>query len=79
MRKKLEPSKLPEHIRRDIEAFIRDNNLRGISVEHLSTYEALDYFLKWNGIINWTSQILDAVRAIDKAEIPEAQQIIHRA
>lgn len=74
----LDPAKLPANVRRDIQSFIIENNVRGADIAHLSPYEALDFYLRWNGIINWTSHILDAVNGIKKAEIPKPDEILTR-
>jgi len=59
---KLDAGKLPKRVEQDIEDFIADNNIRP-SVE-MTMEEALDYYLKWNGIIGYTETILEIVKCV---------------
>ena len=57
-------SNLPAHIRKDIEEFIEENNFIKCPLEEFSTYDLIDHWLTWNGIIGYTGQIIDMIDAI---------------
>lgn len=68
MKKLLSPEHIPQHIQRDILAQVPDALQQSVSVEHLTAYEAFDYWLRYNGIIGYTEKIIEAYKAIQEAE-----------
>lgn len=68
MKKLLSPDHIPQHIQRDIAAMVPDALQQSVSIEHLTAYEAFDYYLRCNGIIGWTDRITEALDAIRNAE-----------
>lgn len=70
-------NKLESNILRDLAFALGHDELPELEMRRLvgewlktaSKYEVFEKFLEWNGIINYTQTILDALESIDKAEI----------
>lgn len=69
----LDTAMLNPRVWAEIREYISANNIKA-EVQELTAREALEYWLQWNGIINWTDQIIEAFETIREAE----QSIIRR-
>ena len=58
---------VPVYVLRDIREHLGvepgDDSLDG-TIAGMSTLEALNHYLEWNGIVNWSSNILEAVKGL---------------
>lgn len=64
--KKLDTSSIPKHIKEPIEDMLADK-FYSDALQDLTVEQALDQWLRWNGIIGWTGQILETVQALQLA------------
>jgi hypothetical protein len=63
--------KIPARVLRDVTNYLTDNNLKGFaSVEAALTLatpmEIFKWYCEWNGIINWSGDLWDAVIELNK-------------
>ena len=72
----IEFEKLPDHIKSDINEYINDNNRYDIlqidtetGNEVISLFDAVDSYLRWNGIYNYTHNIFQIFERAKEGEI----------
>ena len=63
---RLDISRMDGRILDEIQEYMKDNNVEAPT----TIYEGLDMFLRWNGIIGYTSLILRAVQELKDAAAP---------
>jgi hypothetical protein len=68
----LNPDLLPDRVFSDIaENLDLEDDDRAIEeIKQLSFWEGFDRFLTWNGIIHYTTTLVDAVKGLLAAEVP---------
>jgi hypothetical protein len=63
--------KIDQTFQSDVESYVEDNDVRSKTsvgpmqdLSELTPREFFDYYLKWNGLINWTNPILELLEQL---------------